>query len=176
MKTEEPRPLSPQPPRTFWQRRITDPIVQLLTQGVTPDKMALTLALGTGLSMFPFLGFTSLLNLGVGLWLRLNQPILQTLNQLLGPVHLVMILVYVRIGETIWSAERMPFSVPALVDSLEHESFGVFLQRFGWAGIHAFTAWIITLPLIIFPLLFILRPLLRNVAQQLKSRRPQRLS
>jgi len=176
MKPEEITQLAPKPPRTFWQRRISDPIVQLLTQGVTPDKMALTLAVGTGLSMFPFLGFTSLLNLGVGLWLRLNQPILQTLNQLLGPVHLVMILIYVRIGETLWSAKRMPFSVTALIDSLEHEPFRVFLQRFGWAGIHAFTAWVITLPLIILPLLFILRPLLRNVAQQLKSRRPQRIS
>ena len=76
-------PRSPVRHRTFWQRRLVDPVLALLTQGVTPDKIAFTLAMGTGLSMFPFLGFTSLLNLGVGLWLRLNQPILQTLNQLL---------------------------------------------------------------------------------------------
>src|SRR6185369_3211353 len=68
------------PPASFWQRRIIAPLRALLTQGVTPDQLAFTLAVGTACSLVPFLGFTTLLNLGVGLWLRLNQPILQTVN------------------------------------------------------------------------------------------------
>lgn len=71
---------------SFWQRRLVAPLRAQLTQGVTPDRLALTMAVGTACSLLPFLGFTALLNLGVGLVLRLNQPILQTLNQLLGPV------------------------------------------------------------------------------------------
>ena len=67
-------------PQSFWQRRLLAPIRALLTQGITPDRIALTLGVGTACSLLPFLGFTSLLNLGVGLWFRLNQPILQTLN------------------------------------------------------------------------------------------------
>ena len=80
------------PSTSFWQRRVLAPIRALLLQGITPDKIAFTLAVGTACSVLPFLGFTSLLNLGVGLWLRLNQPIMQMLNQLLGPVQLLLIL------------------------------------------------------------------------------------
>jgi uncharacterized protein (DUF2062 family) len=44
---------------SFWQRRIVAPIKAQLTQGVTPDRLALTLGVGTACSLFPFLGFTS---------------------------------------------------------------------------------------------------------------------
>jgi len=163
------------PRRTFWQRRVADPVRSLLTQGVSADRLAFTIALGTGLSMFPFLGFTSLLNLGIGLWLRLNQPILQTLNYLLGPVHLVMIIVYVRVGEKIWGAEPIPLSISVLLESIRDQGPSEFLQRFGLAGVHAFTAWLISLPLIVFSLQFALRPILRRVAAQTKARRSSAL-
>ncbi|MET0261419.1 MAG: DUF2062 domain-containing protein, partial [Rariglobus sp.] len=93
---------TPQPRRSFWKRRFTDPIFASFTQGVSPDKVAATIAVGTAVSMFPFLGFTTLFNLGIGLWFRMNQPLLQALNYVLAPVHLVMIVVYVRVGEWIW--------------------------------------------------------------------------
>ena len=150
-----------QAPSSFWHRRLLGPIRAQLTQGITPDKISLTLAIGTACSLLPFLGFTSLLNLGVGLALRLNQPILQTLNQLLGPLQLVLILVYVRVGEKIWHAAPMPLSVSTLVRSFK-DSPGAFLQRFGWTGIHAATAWILSVPLIVGALYYGLRPLVRR--------------
>ncbi|MBP7141380.1 MAG: DUF2062 domain-containing protein [Opitutaceae bacterium] len=161
----------PAPRRTFWQRRLVDPVIAVMTQGVTPDRIAYTLALGSWLSMFPFLGFTSLLNFVVGIRLRLNQPILQAVNHVLGPVHLIMVVVYVRVGEAVWGAERIPFSVPILIDTFRHEPFMEFLHRFGWAGIHALTAWIISLPLIVLPLNYLLRPAMRKLATQLRTRR-----
>ncbi|MEO6874532.1 MAG: DUF2062 domain-containing protein [Opitutaceae bacterium] len=153
--------MSPKAKSSFWQRRVVGPIRKQLTQGVTPDKISLTLAVGTACSLLPFLGFTSLLNLGVGLWLRLNQPILQTLNQILGPLQLVLIIVYVRVGEKIWHAPPVPFSVPALLHAFK-ENPGAFLERFGWTGIHAATAWLISVPLIVGGLYFSLRPLVRK--------------
>lgn len=157
--------------RPFWRRRLIDPVVAQLTQGVTPDRIAFTLALGTGLSMFPFLGFTALLNLGVGIWLRLNQPILQTLNQLLGPLHLVMIFIYVRLGERLWGAEPLPFSVGSMLAAFRDDSLLGFLQRFGWAGVHAFSAWLITLPLLVLGLQAVLRPIIRRAAARLGTGR-----
>ena len=152
-------------PQSFWQRRLLGPIRALLTQGITPDRIALTLGVGTACSLLPFLGFTSLLNLGVGLWLRLNQPILQTLNQVLGPLQLVLILVYVRAGERIWNAPPMPLSVSTLVKSFR-ESPGGFMQRFGWTGVHAATAWAISVPFIIAGIYFGLRPVVRRFAHR----------
>jgi hypothetical protein len=148
---------------SFWRRRVVAPVLAQLTQGVTPDRIALTLAVGTACSLLPFLGFTALLNLGVGLWLRLNQPILQTLNQLLGPLQLVLIIGYVRVGEVIWRAAPMPLSVGILMKAFKDDPWA-FVQRFGWTGVHAATAWLISVPLIVATLYYALRPVLRRLA------------
>ena len=155
---------------SFWQRRVRGPVVALFTQGVTPDKIALTFGVGSACSLLPFLGFTSLLNLGVGLCLRLNQPLLQTLNQILGPLQLVMILVYVRFGEWIWRAQDGRFTIGEMIQVFRQASLSEFLHRFGWAGIHAFTAWAITSPLLIFAVYHLLRPALRRLASRSVSR------
>lgn len=149
-------------PGGFWQRRVLEPIRAQLTQGVAPDAIARALALGTVCSIFPFLGFTTLLNLGVGLALRMNQPILQTLNQLLGPVQLVLILVYVRLGEVLWRATDDRFTVAELLQAFRDKSLADFISRFGWAGVHAFTAWLLTAPLVGAAVYFAVRPALRR--------------
>jgi uncharacterized protein (DUF2062 family) len=154
------------PPDTFWQRRVRTPVVALFTQGVTPDRVALAFAVGSVCSLFPFLGFTSLLNLGAGLWLRLNQPLLQTLNQVLGPVQLVLIVVYVRFGEWLWRAPDGRFTLGEMLRVFREADLGGFLQRFGWAGIHAFTAWALTSPLLGAAVYFSLRPALRRLASK----------
>lgn len=154
------------PPRpSFWQRRLIAPLRAQLTQGVTPDRLALTLAVGTACSLLPFFGFTWLMNLAVGLALRLNQPILQILNQLLGPLQLVMILVYVRAGEFIWRADPVPLSVPTLIAAFRADPWG-FLERFGLTGAHAATAWILSVPVIVAALYYPLRPALRRLARR----------
>ncbi len=155
---------TPTPRHGFWRRRLRDPIVAQLTQGVSPDKLAATLAVGTACALLPFLGFTALLTLGAGLALRMNQPILQTLNQLLGPLQLVMILVYVRAGEWIWRAHENRFSIADMLRTFRDASLGEFLQRFGWAGIHAFTAWLLSVPVIIVGIYYPLRPVIKKLA------------
>ncbi len=160
------------PPRGFWQRRLVDPLVAQLTQGVTPAKLSATLAVGTACSLFPFLGFTSLLNLVVGIRLRMNQPILQTLNQLLGPPHLVMILVYVRLGEWLWQASGENFTIGDMLRTFRDETFTVFLARFGWAGIHALTAWTVTTPLLIAGIYYGLRPIMQRFARRRRPSTP----
>ena len=150
--------------RGFWRGHFGDPLLAQLTQGVTPNKLAATLAIGTACALFPFFGLTTLLALGVGLALGMNQPILQTLNQILGPLQLVMILVYVRGGEWIWRAHENRFSIADMLRTFRDASFNEFLQRFGWAGIHAFTAWLISVPIIIIGIYYPLRPVMSKLA------------
>lgn len=156
-------------PRSFWQRRLLDPLRTQLTQGVTPDRLAVTLGVGTACSLLPFLGFTSLLNLGVGLALRLNQPILQTLNQLLGPLQLALILAYVRVGEWLWQAPPMPISPTTIVTAFREDP-SAFLARFGWTGVHAATAWAVSVPLIVAVIALPLRPVLRRFSARISKR------
>jgi uncharacterized protein (DUF2062 family) len=135
-----------------------------LTQGISPERLALTVAAGTACSLFPFLGFTSLLNLLVGLGLRLNQPVLQGLNQLLGPLQLFLILPYIRLGEWIWRSPSDRFALSEMIQCFRDGSILEFLARFGWAGAHALTAWAVTAPPIVLAVYWLLRPWFGRIA------------
>lgn len=148
----------------FWQRRVLPPLLAQLRQGVTPDRIALTLGVGTACSLLPFFGFTSLLNLGAGVAFKLNQPILHLLNWLLGPLQLALILVYVRTGEILWGGTTQPFTLGEMLAAFRDVPFADFLARFGWAGVHALTAWGLTSPALIALVTFGTRPLLRRFA------------
>jgi uncharacterized protein (DUF2062 family) len=156
---------SPSPQPGFWRRRVWQPIRTQLTQGVSPDQISATLAVGTACSLFPIFGVTSLVCLGVGLPLRMNQPILQALNQLLGPLQVALILVYVRIGEFIWRSSERHLTLTDMLREFRERSFWDFLQTFSWAGVHALTAWLITSPFLIGALYFSIRPALRRAAK-----------
>jgi uncharacterized protein (DUF2062 family) len=154
---------APAAKRTFWQRRVRDPLVALLTQGATPEGLSKTLAWCAVCSMFPFLGTTALLNLVVGQALKLNHALMQTVNQLVGGLHVLMILLYVRLGETLWGATGDRFSVVEMITDFKNLSFAEFMAKFGWAGVHALTAWALTAPLLYWATYYTARPALRRL-------------
>ena len=47
--------------KKFWRERVLGLIVAQFTQGVTPQKISLTIALGLTLGIFPILGATTAL-------------------------------------------------------------------------------------------------------------------
>lgn len=156
-------------PRGFWRRRVLDPIVAQLTQGVTPDRIALTLALGVLCGVFPFLGFTTALCAVVAAALRLNQPIIHIVNQLLWPVQLAGIPLFVALGQKLYGAPLVPVD-PTEIARVFAESQREFWTRFGLMGLHAFTAWLLVAPFLVAALHFGLRPVLRRLASKLPAR------
>lgn len=150
--------------RSFWQRRVLDPVVTQLTQGTGPDKIALTFAIGVAGGLFPFLGFTTLLCFLLALAFRLNQPLIHVINQLLWPVHLTMVVVYIKAGAWLYGATALPFD-PEEVTRLFLQSQREFWARFGLMGLHALTSWLLTVPFIVAGIYFPLRPALRRLNQ-----------
>ena len=61
----------------FLERRVLDPIINLLHQGITPEKIALSLAFGICLGVFPVLGTTVLLCTAATWIFRLNFAAIQ---------------------------------------------------------------------------------------------------
>lgn len=148
----------------FWQERVLALILAQFTQGFTPQKIALTVALGFSLGLFPIFGATSTLCALAGICLKLNQPVIQLVNWLVAPLQLAMILVFVRIGEWLVRAQPVNFSIPELFRKF-NESPGRFLQEFGLTGLHGILAWLVIAPLLSALIYFILLPPLKKLAQ-----------
>jgi uncharacterized protein (DUF2062 family) len=152
------------PKRTFWQRRLRDPIVAQLTQGVTPDKIALTIAVGSALALFPILGTTTILCLLVGIILRLNQPIIQVVNWLCTPIHIPLIFYTVHLGEKLFGAPHTKLKLHELAQLVWQDPV-LFAQKFGMTGVHACIVWVIAAPFWIVLIYFTARTTLREMAR-----------
>lgn len=154
-------------PESAWRRYVLNPIFAQLRQGITPEQIALTLAVGTVLGIFPVVGATTILCTTAGIVLRLNQPILQLVNYVLYPVQLALIIVFIRIGEQVYGAEPIALSLPQLIDRFRDAPV-LFFKEFATTFLHCITAWLILTPFMIAVLYFVTRPLLHAAAMRMK--------
>jgi uncharacterized protein (DUF2062 family) len=153
------------PARTRWQRNVIDPVAEQLTQGITPEKLALTLAVGSALALFPILGTTTLLCLLAGILLRLNQPIIQMVNALCTPLHLPVIYCMVRLGGWMFSVPSTHMGLRMMnhmlwVDPLD------FFEKFGMTALHAIAAWAAIFPFWVAITYLLALPVLREVLRR----------
>lgn len=155
--------------RPWWHRWFVQPVLKQLTLGVEPDRLAWTMALAAVLGVFPIMGTTSLVCLLVGWALRLNQPVLHAINTLLYPLHLALILVFIRLGERIAGAPLIAFSVPQLLERFKADP-AQFARDFGWAAWHGVSAWLIVAPIVVVVLKLALTPVLQRVAEKIHPR------
>jgi hypothetical protein len=150
--------------KKIWRERVIALIVAQFTQGVTPQKIALTIALGINLAMFPILGSTTLLCAAVAFWLKLNQPIIQLVNWLAYPLQFAMLLPFIRIGERLTRAPQVTFSIPQMLQKF-HDAPGKFLGEFGMTGVHGIIAWLLIAPILSALIYFALLPPLKKLSQ-----------
>ncbi len=158
-------------PATFvkwWQERVAAVIVAQLVQGVSPQKIALSIALGLSLGIIPILGVTTALCAIAAIRLRLNQPIIQLVNWLVYPLQLGLLLVFIRIGEWMTHAPPVNFSVPDIIGKF-HEPPMKFCQEFGMAGLHGLIAWLFIAPLLAAITYSVLAPSLKRLADLRKA-------
>jgi hypothetical protein len=145
----------------FLRRRIAQPITALLRQGVTPEKMALSLALGVTLGVFPVLGTTTALCALVAFVWRLNLPAIQIVNYFVYPLQIVLILPFFRAGEKLFGAPHLPLSLAQIVATVHVSFWGA--TRFLWTTIwHAAVAWCLVSPFFVALAYVVLVPVLRR--------------
>jgi uncharacterized protein (DUF2062 family) len=147
---------------SFWRCRVVAPILGQLKQGITPEKIALTLALGAVLAVFPVLGSTTLLCGLAALALRLNQPIIQLVNYLCYPLQFALLLPFLRAGEW-FGAPHLALSIPQMVEQFRAGPLQ-FMADYGLIALGGIAAWCVVAPLVLAALYFGLRPVLRVMA------------
>jgi len=149
--------------QNFFHRRLVRPILDLLRQGITPEKIALSVASALVIGVFPALGWTTLLCLIVALRLRLNVPAMQLVNYLAYPLQLMLLVPFIRAGEILFRAPRLSLSLPQIL-SMVHAGIWQAIKALWVATVHAIAVWALLAPLAICLLYRILAPLLRAIA------------
>jgi uncharacterized protein (DUF2062 family) len=79
-------------------RKLVQPFIDLLKQGVTAEKIALTVALGITLGVTPVIGSTTMLCTLAAVSLRLNLPAILLVNGAVYPLQLMLLVPFLRAG------------------------------------------------------------------------------
>ena len=144
------------------QHRLTEPLLALLRQGVSAEKLALSVSLGVVCGLVPVLGVSTALCAALALALKLNLPAIQLVNYLVMPLQLLLIIPQLRFGE--WLAQAPPFPI-TLESGLALLSHGVVaaVRVLGTAIAHASLAWMVLAP----PVAFVLHHALAGAFRRL---------
>jgi uncharacterized protein (DUF2062 family) len=148
-------------------RRILDPVLALLSQGVSPDRLALCVAIGVVVGNIPILGISTILCTVIALAFRLNLPAIQIVQAAMAPTQLLLIIPFVRLGEWILRAPRQPLSIKEGLD-LVAQGAGHAIVALGDAILHAGFAWVLVAPIAVFTVYKLLTPLFERAAAQIK--------
>ena len=151
----------------FWRRRIVNPLLALLRQGVTPEKIALSIALGVTLGITPVIGSTSILCLLAAILFRLNTPAIQLVNCLVYPLQLALLVPFFRTGQWIFAGPPVIVSASQIFQLIRTDVPAAIVTL--WAAtLHALVAWLALGALAVPILYFVLAWAFRRIS------RPQR--
>jgi len=157
---------------SFLYRKLVRPLLDLLRQGVTPEKIALSVAFGVVLGVFPALGWTTALCAIAAFALRLNLPAIQIVNYFMYPVQLALLLPFFRLGEKLFGAKHLPLSITQIFD-LIHASVWSATKLLWTTTWHAIVVWGLLAPLVIAMIYFVLAPLLRRALRRQMQTAPE---
>ena len=128
-------------------KRTVEPVVALIKQGVSPEKISLGMAWGIVLGIFPVMGLTTILCGLAALVFRLNLPAIQLVNFLVYPLQLVLLIPFFHLGNLLFQIEPLPLSAQELITLLQADLWGT-IRAFWNTTLRAIAAWLlVSLPI-----------------------------
>ena len=143
--------------KSWLLRRLWAPLLVLLKQGVSPEKLALCVAIGIVVGNIPVLGTSTIICTVIALLFRLNLPAMQLVQAAMAPTQLLLIIPYVRLGEWLLRAPHEPVSIAAGLALMKHGP-GSAIAALWDAILHASFAFLLVGPVATFAFYRILRP------------------
>ncbi len=141
--------------------------IGFLKQGISPNQLALAIALGIVIGLIPLLGSTSLLCMGAAFCFRLNMAAIQTVNYLIYPLQLLLYIPFLKAGAYL-ANQSFDYSLSEITSMLSTDVWGT-IKQFFVINVYALVVWVLlALPLYII-LYFIFKNVFTRFAQALNK-------
>ena len=156
------------PDRTnHWlRRRIFNPLLTFLSQGIAPDRLALCVGIGVVVGNVPILGISTILCAAIALAFRLNLPAIQLVQAAMAPTQILLIIPFVRLGEWLLRIPPQPVSIKEGL-ALVAQGAGHAIVALWDAIVHAGFAWVLLAPFAIFLIYRKLTPVFERAAARM---------
>ncbi|MDH5366486.1 MAG: DUF2062 domain-containing protein [Cyclobacteriaceae bacterium] len=133
--------------KQFFNRKIFQPILGFLKEGISPDKIAMCIAFGFVLGVIPFVGITTLLCAIVAIVFRLNMGVIQIMNYAVYPLQILLFIPFVKTGIYLFDDNPLSFSSDEIIEMIKENAFQVVI-KLGYANILGVIVWLILAPVL----------------------------
>lgn len=116
----------------------------LATSGLSPRSLTLTLCIGGALGILPLIWGTSFICLWLAHRFRLNHLVLQSVNYLLYPAQIALLIPFCKLGLLLapWGPTVLPDQLSTIMQTGISGTFTLLL----WLTFKALVAWLVTVP------------------------------
>ncbi|MEQ1581395.1 MAG: DUF2062 domain-containing protein [Steroidobacteraceae bacterium] len=152
--------------RSLLDKYLLAPVRALLTQGLSPRLLALSLAVGLVVGIFPVLGTTTVLCTLVAAAFRLNLVAVHTVHFLMTPVQLLLIIPFVRVGEWVLGKTPQPLSISGGLGLIAQGALKAIAVLWD-AILHAMLGWVLLGPALFVVAYVILAQVLKSTQHRL---------
>ncbi len=149
---------------SYFKDKIAIPLLNLLKNDITPEKLALTVSVGSILAVFPVFGTTTILCIIFAFIFRLNHVAIQIVNYAAYPLWAILVLPFYKIGGLLFQASVVNLSVEKIVTLFRTDILG-FIQSFGIATLYAIVAWLVICPPVAAIIYFITLPIFKKYSK-----------
>ncbi len=131
--------LVPESIREFFRCKILRPLLRQLRGGVTPRRLAWSLALGIVIGINPSVGVTTILVVMLAWAFGLNQVASQIGAHAMTPLHLMLFLPFIELGVHLFHTRRLPMD-RRQIEHLSHHPWRLVESIWQWEW-HALIVW-----------------------------------
>lgn len=141
-------------------KKILLPLIQLLQQGVTVEKLSWSLAAGIVLGCIPLLGITSTLCFVAAIVFRLNHVAIQIANYIAYPIQFALIIPFLHLGNLLFGYKEMDLNLSEMLVEFQIDPY-IFFEKYVGLALRATVAWALVASVSVIFLYFIFRPAVR---------------
>ena len=131
--------LVPEPIREFCRCNILRPLLRQMRGGVTPRRLAWSLALGIVIGINPSVGLTTVLVVLLAWTFGLNQIASQIGAYAASPLHLLLFIPFIQLGVHLFHTRQLPMTRRQL-EHLSHHPLRLIRDIWQWEW-HALIVW-----------------------------------
>ncbi len=139
------------------RKKVFRRILLFLRKGISPHKLALSLALGITLGLIPLYGLTTILITLVAFGFRLNITATHFAHYIVHPIQIILFLPFLKIGDWLFNNSNLPGSFSQFLTMIKTDLWGT-LHHFWLAFLTGTVVWLvisIPLALILYRFLFV---------------------
>lgn len=150
------------------QRKLINPVITLLKQGITAERLAFSMALGFAIGSFPILGTTTVICTAIALAFRLNFPAIQIGNWLAYPLQIILVVPFMLMGEYLLG--KHSGGTTPVIAKLSLADLPNSLRLMSHTAVHGVIVWSFIAPAMVLLLYLIFLPLFKKWKEMAKGR------